>query len=614
MISVIVPVLNAASHLPQVIAALESQDFPADQYELFFVDNGSTDESVRILSQHPRVRQLHEPRRGSYAARNRAAMYATGDILAFTDADRIVSRTWLRAITDEFAASQAAVLLGQSRPINDTGLTALLADYENEKASYVCQHGTARQQVAYTGNMALRRATWDDYGPFVDLLRGADVVFVRRVIEGESYGSVSFCEQMLDHHLEIKTSWDCFRKMFLYGKSIRTYSRVIPADPLALEDRVAIALRCAHRNGYSWFRAARLGIGLVIGFIAYEAGFLLGARNKMAEVPAIPIEARVRQPETAPGSLSIILEWENVLLSGEDRGRAALDKIAREVRDLITQRPIEVIVVCCGEEVDSAAVERVITEVFPEGMARVLSTTAQGYYGLKNIAAEASTSDILVFSDSDTHVEEGWLAHLSDPFADPSIAAVAGSSYVQPTTWLGRAFGAFWFFPLRSGSTRLERAKGIFANNFAVRRDIFLRVPFPSIPGSNRGACVRWLERMTELHLIVVHNPSARTAHPPPNGFAHFFVRALTHGRDAILLARHQGRRLEGGAFGTVLRFAYGCFRTTTNTWHRRCALHLRPSELIPTLMTGYAYYSVCLTGELLTFLWPDWMSRRFRI
>lgn len=613
MISVIVPVLNAGRFLPQVIEALEVQDFPAGEYEILLVDNGSTDDSVAVIRRYPGVRLLHEPRRGSYAARNRAALEARGDILAFIDSDSVAGKGWLRAVKDAFAASKTQVLLGRTRPGNDSGLGALLADYENEKAAYVCKLGSSQQQVAYTGNMAVRRAAWEKYGPFVELQRGGDVVFVRRVVDGESYGCVRFCENMLNYHLELSNSLDYFRKMFVYGASIRTYSRVMPAQPLTLDDRVRILLRCVHHNRYGPWRTMRLGAGLLIGLAAYQAGGLFGP-EKTVELPRVAQASPAPQREEPPASLSIIVEWENVLFSGDARGEEALRQIAREVETLSKERRIEVIVVYFPAEVDGGALEPLVTEVFPQGIGRLLAANTGDYYELKNAGAEAATGDIVVFSDSDTHVEESWLRQLTRPFANPSIAAVAGSSYIKPTTMLGKAFGTFWFFPVRTGNTRLEPAKGIFANNFAVRRDIFARLPFRPVPGTNRGACVRWRERMLEADCAVVMNPLARTAHPPPNGGAHFFVRALTHGRDAILLARDQGRRLESGAFGTLLRFTLNCARTTIHTWTRRGDVGLRPWEMIPALLLGYVYYSIAFAGEVLTFLRPEWMSRQFRI
>ncbi|ULA63284.1 MAG: hypothetical protein LZF86_100285 [Nitrospira sp.] len=614
MISVIVPVLNAARFLPQVIEALEAQDFPSAEYEVLLIDNGSSDESVAVMKRYRKVRLLQEARRGAYVARNRAAGEAQGDILAFTDADRVVDKGWLRAILDGFATSDADVLLGRSRPASDSGLVALLADYENEKAAYVCQLGASRQQYAYTGNMAVRRRAWEKYGPFVELQRGADVVFVRRIVDCEPHGCVRYCDGMADRHLELCTSLDYFRKMSLYGSSILTYSRVIPALPLAVDDHIRILLRCVHRHHYSPWRTLWLGTGLLVGLVSYKSG----AWRSTLETGLLPclLDSSIskRRDMKPPTSLSIVIEWENAVLAGDERGKGALLRLAHEIRTFGKHRRVEVIVVYYPGDVDPVPLTQLVSDAFPHGMARLLTCDSGDYYELKNAGAKTATGDIVAFSDSDTHVEEGWLRQLIDPFSDPRIAAVAGNSYIESSTLLGKAFGAFWFFPSRTKSARLEPAKGIFANNFAVRRDIFGRLPFQPIPGTNRGACVRWRERMSDANLTIVQNPLARTAHPPPNGGTHFFIRALTHGRDAILLARDQGRPLESGVFGTLLRFVLNFARTTITPWTRRADLGLRAWEIVPVLLIGYVYYGTYFAGEVLTFLRPEWMRRRFRI
>src|SRR5690606_16589320 len=87
-VTVVVPVYNDVQRLRTCVAALLAQDYPAERVEVLVVDNASdVDVSVALPAGETRVRLLHESRRGSYAARNRALTEATGEVLAFTDAD-----------------------------------------------------------------------------------------------------------------------------------------------------------------------------------------------------------------------------------------------------------------------------------------------------------------------------------------------------------------------------------------------------------------------------------------------------------------------------------------------------------------------------------------------
>jgi glycosyltransferase involved in cell wall biosynthesis len=94
--SVVVPVYNAQETLDACIDSLLGLDYPKDRLELVVVDNGSTDATPEILARRAGdVRVLRERKRGPAAARNAGVRAATGDVVAFTDADCVVDPRWL---------------------------------------------------------------------------------------------------------------------------------------------------------------------------------------------------------------------------------------------------------------------------------------------------------------------------------------------------------------------------------------------------------------------------------------------------------------------------------------------------------------------------------------
>ena len=68
MISVVIPVYNAAAHLSECIDSLLAQTFPA--FEIVLVDDGSSDESGLICekyaSKDSRVKVIHKKNGGSF--------------------------------------------------------------------------------------------------------------------------------------------------------------------------------------------------------------------------------------------------------------------------------------------------------------------------------------------------------------------------------------------------------------------------------------------------------------------------------------------------------------------------------------------------------------------
>ena len=86
LISVIIPAYNAERYLSAAIDSVLAQTRPAD--EIIVVDDGSNDGTSRVEEVYRgQVRWLRQANQGSAAARNRGVAAASGELLAFLDAD-----------------------------------------------------------------------------------------------------------------------------------------------------------------------------------------------------------------------------------------------------------------------------------------------------------------------------------------------------------------------------------------------------------------------------------------------------------------------------------------------------------------------------------------------
>jgi len=84
--SVIIPVHNGAATLARALDSVLAQSYPAQ--EIIVVDDGSTDRTSIVASAYAdQVHYVYQPNAGVSAARNCGAQIATGDWLAFLDAD-----------------------------------------------------------------------------------------------------------------------------------------------------------------------------------------------------------------------------------------------------------------------------------------------------------------------------------------------------------------------------------------------------------------------------------------------------------------------------------------------------------------------------------------------
>ena len=89
LISIVIPVYNAAAYLPRLFDCIQAQT--CGDFEVLLVDDGSKDESPALcdaaVKKDHRFRVFHKPNGGSSSARNVGIREAAGQYIGFLDAD-----------------------------------------------------------------------------------------------------------------------------------------------------------------------------------------------------------------------------------------------------------------------------------------------------------------------------------------------------------------------------------------------------------------------------------------------------------------------------------------------------------------------------------------------
>ena len=270
-ISVIVPFFNEERHIAACVESLLAQDYPEDAYEILMVDNNSTDGSVEIVRRYPRVRLLHESVQGDFASRNRGLAEATGQVVAFTDADTAPFPDWLGNIARTMADPEVGIIIGRLEFASDSPLLAMMEAYEAEKGAYVFSSDIPEIYFGYTCNMAVRRTLFERLGPFASVQRNSDVVFVRRAVDTCSCRVAVYGPEVRVLRLEIPTFGAYLAKQRTYGRDYPRYAESSGSRPLNARQRWQIFRRTVRAKGYSPLRAAILLSLLVMGALSYEA-------------------------------------------------------------------------------------------------------------------------------------------------------------------------------------------------------------------------------------------------------------------------------------------------------------------------------------------------------
>jgi glycosyltransferase involved in cell wall biosynthesis len=156
-VSVVVPNYNYAHLIESRLDSIQKQTYPV--YELIFLDDASTDDSVSCIEGYLRKNQfdarlhLNDANSGSvFRQWAKGAKLATGDLVWIAEADDIADSNFLATLVPAFAQDETVLAFCQSRQIDEKG------------------HVIANDYLAYTGDISKR---WHDdhFGEGLDEIR-----------------------------------------------------------------------------------------------------------------------------------------------------------------------------------------------------------------------------------------------------------------------------------------------------------------------------------------------------------------------------------------------------------------------------------------------------------
>jgi glycosyltransferase involved in cell wall biosynthesis len=96
-VSVVIATYNRAQYLGETIESILAQTFK--NFELIVVDDGSSDETSRVLQHYAaQIRSVHQQNRGPSAARNLGVSHARGSWIAIQDSDDLSAPNHLESL------------------------------------------------------------------------------------------------------------------------------------------------------------------------------------------------------------------------------------------------------------------------------------------------------------------------------------------------------------------------------------------------------------------------------------------------------------------------------------------------------------------------------------
>lgn len=164
-----VSLIIAAHDEERVIAAKVADalalDYPRDRLEVIVASDGSTDRTVELARAAGADLVLELPRTGKLATQNAGVAHATGDVVAFSDANATWERDALSQLVAVFADETIGYACGQVRFVEQGGSNQEGAYWRFELAVRGLESGLAGITAGNGAIYAVRRSAYVPLGP-----------------------------------------------------------------------------------------------------------------------------------------------------------------------------------------------------------------------------------------------------------------------------------------------------------------------------------------------------------------------------------------------------------------------------------------------------------------
>ena len=203
-ISIIIPFRNESDNIERNLKSIESQNYPADKYEVIYIDDFSTDDSSDKLNNGITLKNIfvHSMVDNSFekAHKKQAIEYgiskAKGTIILFTDADCTNSPDWIATMVAGFEKETALISGPVAFAESDSLFGKLQAlEFAGLILSGAGLIGNGNPMIASSANLAFRKSVFEDVGGYKDLMNlssGDDELLMQKIAYKTKY-DVKFC-------------------------------------------------------------------------------------------------------------------------------------------------------------------------------------------------------------------------------------------------------------------------------------------------------------------------------------------------------------------------------------------------------------------------------------
>jgi GT2 family glycosyltransferase len=277
---------NGREHLETCLDALADQHAPDLPYDIWVLDNGSTDGTVDWLrTRHPSVRVVSSPvNLGFCAGYNRLAAATDADVMVFLNNDTRPERNWLGELIASIAEGPADV----------AGAAGVMVDWSGERLDY------GRGVMTFDGHAF----QLDSGRPLQDVILpgpGEEQLFAcagNMIVRRQSFlGAGGFDEQFFAYYDDVDLGWRLWsggERIISAPRAVARHRAAASSDRLGMHNRGFLFERNAFLTAYKNYDAAlweKMMPALMLTLISRTTAFLTGNNPQGAALAVDPFAA-----------------------------------------------------------------------------------------------------------------------------------------------------------------------------------------------------------------------------------------------------------------------------------------------------------------------------------
>jgi cellulose synthase/poly-beta-1,6-N-acetylglucosamine synthase-like glycosyltransferase len=203
-VTILVAVRNEAENIGMLIKSLSSQNYPANLFEVIFIDDHSTDETVDLVNNQIRdlsnfkLLSLQDGQLyGKKAAITQGISTSIGELILITDADCVADILWVSTLVSFYEKYSPHLILGPVCMINDGSLFGKFQSLEFSSliSSAVGSCNAGFPLMANGANMAFTREAFDTCNGFAGNFAypsGDDMFLLMKIKKQYGAGAIRF--------------------------------------------------------------------------------------------------------------------------------------------------------------------------------------------------------------------------------------------------------------------------------------------------------------------------------------------------------------------------------------------------------------------------------------